>query len=99
MVEILEKPEAGTPTLAPKNPLPYRRQLEAVRSFVDGFQALVDAGGPVSRIVLGPRWLLPNVVLISSPQGARDLLGRTDDSDRGRTRTMVEMRALMVAPA
>ena len=96
MVEILEKPEAGTPTLAPKNPLPYRRQLEAVRSFVDGFQALVDAGGPVSRIVLGPRWLLPNVVLISSPQGARDLLGRTDEvSDRGRTRTMVEMRALM----
>ncbi len=96
MVEILEKPEAGTPTLAPKNPLPYRRQLKAVRSFVDGFQALVDAGGPVSRIVLGPKWLLPNVVLISSPQGARDLLGRTDEvSDRGRVRTMVEMHALM----
>ena len=35
-------------------------------------------------------------MLISSPQGARDLLGRTDEvADRGGARTMVEMRALM----
>jgi cytochrome P450 len=96
MVEKVEKPEVGTLTLAPKNPLPYRRQLKAVRSYIDGLQALVDAGGPVTRIVLGPKWLLPNVVLISSPQGARDLLGRTDEvADRGRGRSMVEMRALM----
>jgi cytochrome P450 len=96
MVEIPQKPEVGALTLAPKNPLPYRRQLKAVRSFIDGFQALVDAGGPVTRIVLGPKRLLPNVVLISSPQGARDLLGRTDEvADRGGVRSMVEMRALM----
>lgn len=96
MVEIVEKSEAGALTPAPKNPLPYRRQLKAVRSYIDGLQELVDAGGPVTRIVLGPKWLVPNVVLISSPQGARDLLGRTDEvCDRGRTRTMVEMHALM----
>ncbi|HSS23186.1 MAG TPA: cytochrome P450 [Mycobacterium sp.] len=96
MVEILEKPEAGALMLAPKNPLPYWRQLMAARSYIDGLQALVDAGGPISRIVLGPKWLLPNIVLIASPQGARDLLGRADEvSDRGRDRTMVEMRALM----
>ncbi len=95
MVEMLEKSE-GALTLAPKNPLPYWRQLKAVRSYIDGLQALVDAGGPITRIVLGPKWLLPNVVLIASPQGARDLLGRTDEvADRGRARTMVEMRALM----
>ncbi len=36
------------------------------------------------------------MVVISSPQGARDLLGRTDEvADRGRARTMVELRALM----
>lgn len=96
MVETLVQPAADALALAPKNPLPYWRQLRAVRSYIDGLQTLVDAGGPVTRIVLGPKWLVPNLVLIASPQGARDLLGRTDEvADRGRTRTMVEMRALM----
>ncbi|HWF30274.1 MAG TPA: cytochrome P450 [Mycobacterium sp.] len=46
--------------------------------------------------MLGPKWLLPNVVVIATPQGARDLLGRTDEvADRGQVRTMVELRALM----
>lgn len=94
MVELLEKPAAVT--LVPKNPLSYWRQARAVRSYIDGLQTLVDAGGPVTRIVLGPKWLVPNVVLISSPQGARDLLGRSDEvCDRGRARTMVELHALM----
>jgi cytochrome P450 len=94
MVDLLEKP--GAVMLAPKNPLPYWRQARAVRSYIDGLQTLVDAGGPVTRIVLGPKWLVPNVVLISSPQGARDLLGRSDEvCDRGRARTMVELHALM----
>ncbi|OBF72111.1 cytochrome P450 [Mycobacterium sp. 852002-51613_SCH5001154] len=96
MVEMLEQSEVRPRSLAPKNPLPYWRQVKAVRSYVDGMQALVDAGGPITRLVLGPKWLLPNVVLIASPQGARDLLGRTDEiADRGRTRTMVELLALM----
>ena len=96
MVEMLEKSEVGVLTLAPRNPLPYWRQLKAVRSYIDGLQALLDADGPITRMVLGPKWLLPNVVLIASPQGARDLLGRTDEvADRGRARTMVEMHPLM----
>jgi cytochrome P450 len=96
MVQVLEKPEVGGLELAPKNPLPFRQQLKAVRSYIDGPQALLNAGGPVTRVVLGPKWLLPNVVVIGTPQGARDLLGRTDEiADRGRARTMVEMRALM----
>jgi cytochrome P450 len=96
MVEILEQTEVRALTLAPKNPLPLRRQLKAVRSYVDGIQTLLNAGGPINRLVLGPKWLLPNIVLIATPQGARDLLGRTDEvADRGRTRSMVEMRAFM----
>jgi cytochrome P450 len=96
MFEILEETEVRALTLAPKNPLPLRRQLTAVRSFIEGFQDLLDAGGPITRVVLGPKWLLPNVVLIATPQGARDLLGRSDEvADRGRARSMVEMRALM----
>lgn len=96
MVEILENPQVCALKLAPKNPLPFRQQFKAVRSFVDGFQELLDADGPITRLSLGPKWLLPNVVLIATPQGARDLLGRTDElADRGRSRTMVELRALM----
>lgn len=96
MVEMLDKPEVAARSLAPKNPLPYWRQVKEVRSYVDGIQRLLDAGGPVTRVVLGPKWLIPTVVLIASPQGARDVLGRTDEvADRGRTRTMVEMHALM----
>jgi len=96
MVEMLENTEVRALRLAPKNPLPFRRQVKALRSYIDGFQELLDAGGPVTRLVLGPKWLLPNVVVIATPQGARDLLGRTDEvADRGRVRTMVELRALM----
>ncbi len=96
MVEILDAPAVETLRLAPKNPLPYRRQLKAVRSYIDGLQALLDAGGPVTRLKLAPKWLLPELVVIATPQGARDLLGRNDEiSDRGRVRSMVEMRALM----
>lgn len=96
MVELLEKSEVGARSLAPKNPLPCWRQLKAMRSYIDGVQALVDAGGPISRLMLGPEWLVPRVVLIASPQGARDVLGHTDEiADRGRGRVMVELRALM----
>ncbi|CDO91102.1 cytochrome P450 [Mycobacterium triplex] len=96
MVEILETPAVEALDLAPKNPLPYWRQLKAVRSYVDGLQALLDAGGRVTRLRLAPAWLLPDVVVIATPQGARDLLGRNDEiSDRGRVRSMAEMRALM----
>lgn len=96
MVEILQKSDVALRALAPKNPLPYWQQVKALRAYIEGFEALVAAGGPVSRLVLLPKWLLPNVVVIASPQGARDLLGRPDDvADRGRARAMVEMRGLM----
>ncbi|WKG04352.1 cytochrome P450 [Mycolicibacterium sp. HK-90] len=96
MVEIQARPAADTPPLAPRNPLPYRRTIAALRSFIEGHQQLRDAGGPISRMVLGPRWLIPPVLLITSPQGARDVLGRRDAvSDRGGALSMVELRRLM----
>lgn len=57
MLDVLESTDVAKLPLAPKNPLPYLRQLGAVRSLVDGFQELIDAGGPVTRIVLAPKWL------------------------------------------
>lgn len=96
MVEAVARLDVSALPLAPKNPLPYWHQLKAVRSFLDGFQELADAGGPVSRIVLGPKWLFPSAVLITSPQGARDVLGRTDEiADRGGVPSMVQMQHLM----
>jgi hypothetical protein len=52
MLEAPESADVAKLPLAPKNPLPYRQQLTAVRSLIDGFQQLLDAGGPVTRIVL-----------------------------------------------
>jgi cytochrome P450 len=89
-------PDVAELHLAPKNPLRYRDQLRAVRSLIDGHQELINAGGPVTRIVLGPKWLFPTAVLIASPQGARDVLGRTDEiADRGLTTTTIQLRRLM----
>jgi cytochrome P450 len=96
MLEALESADVAKLPLAPKNPLPYRQQLRAVRSLIYGLQQLLDAGGPVTRIVLGPKWLLPPAVLIASPQGARDVLGRTDEiADRGGTPSTIQMHRLM----
>src|SRR5580693_96051 len=96
MLEALESADVAKLPLAPKNPLPYRHQLRAVRSMIDGFQELLDAGGPITRMVLGPKWLFPTTVLIASPQGARDVLGRTDEiADRGGATTAIQMRRLM----
>lgn len=74
MVEI-DSPTATAATLplAPRNPLPYRQQVKALRSFIDGHQRLRDAGGTIIRVVLGPRWLVPPVaghkeeIIVHSP--------------------------------
>jgi cytochrome P450 len=63
----------------PLNPLPYREKLRALRSFHTGFEVLRDSGGPVTRLKLAPRWLMPEVVLVTSPRGGRDILGRSSE--------------------
>jgi hypothetical protein len=76
----------------PANPLPYWRRLRAIRHLETGLPLLRAAGGPVTRIVLAPRWVMPPVVLVSSPQGAHDLLGRTDSrAERGETSVSHEL--------
>jgi cytochrome P450 len=62
--------------LVPKNPLSYRQLLEVVREFNTGGEVLSAAGGPVTRIELGPRWLVPPLVLVTSPKGIGDVLAR-----------------------
>lgn len=62
--------------LAPRNPLPYLRQMTAARAFHTGCETLRDAGGPVTRCNLAPKWMLPPLVIVTSPNGARDVLSR-----------------------
>ena len=61
--------------LAPRNPLPRSQQIKAARAFHTGCEALRDAGGPVTRLAL--TWMLPPVVVTTSPIGARDVLSRS----------------------
>ena len=78
----------------PRNPLPLRRQLTAIRMFDSGPAALRDAGGHVTRLHLGPRWLVPPVVVATSPRAARDVLSRSPE-EMERNRVHDEMRDLL----
>ncbi|MBB5160420.1 cytochrome P450 [Mycobacterium sp. AZCC_0083] len=64
--------------LPPRNPLPYWQRLRALRVLHTGQEALRDSGGPVTSVGLGPKRLVTPVVLITSPAGIRDFLGRTE---------------------
>lgn len=64
--------------LVPRNPTPRWQALKALRHFDTGLEALGRAGGPVTRIKVTPSWMMPELVLVSSPQGAHDVLGSSD---------------------
>jgi len=93
-VENVEKVELSSLPPVPKNPLSYWQKFRAVRSLHFGVEQLRNAGGPVTRFSLGPRWLMPPVVLAASPRGIRDILGRKDDTIE-KTVVHQEMRHLL----
>ncbi|MGK2867038.1 MAG: cytochrome P450 [Mycobacterium sp.] len=64
--------------LVPLSPMSYREQVRALRSSGTGFEILRDSGGPVTRLKLGPRRLIPEVVVATSPRGGRDVLDQPD---------------------
>lgn len=78
MTATVDNADVSALPLAPMNPLPYLQKLRAVRALHTGVDELRDAGGPVTRLSLGPRWLMPPMVVTTSPQGIRDVLGRKD---------------------
>jgi len=93
---MVTRPEVTALPLAPRNPLPYRRRLTAARRFDTGLELLRDSGGSVTRSVLGPRWIAPPLVFVSSPQGAHDVLARTDAfAERAATPISLELRRLV----
>jgi cytochrome P450 len=94
VIELTERARVAALPLPPKNPLPLRQRLNAIRAFHTGLETLRDAGGPVSRLSSGFIRLIPPVVIVTSPQGARDILGRTD-AVVDRTILHAEMRHLL----
>ena len=78
----------------PRNPLPLRRQLAVIRQFDSGPEVLRDAGGPVTRLHLGPPSLVPQVVVATSPQAARDILTHSPEKLE-RTSVHDEIRNLL----
>ncbi|MUL67852.1 cytochrome P450 [Mycobacterium sp. CBMA 234] len=77
MSATIDAPAVGALPLAPKNPLPLRRLL-STRQLHTGLVLLSQVGGPVSRIAVVPKAVAPPIVLVTSPAGIRDVLGRTD---------------------
>ena len=71
-------PDVGALALAPKNPLPMWRVLSAARVLHTGLTLLSEAGGPVTRFVPLPKFFAPALVLVASPNGVHDVLGRAD---------------------
>ena len=72
--------DARTLPLAPKNPLPLWQLVKLVRRLDTGQEVIRDAGGPITRIQFGPKRLFPPLVAVMSPNGMRDVLGRSDAS-------------------
>jgi cytochrome P450 len=81
--------------LPPKNPLPYRQRARALRSFHTGMDELRDAGGPVTRFRLGPGWLMPPIVVATSPQAIRDILSIKDGSVDKTSLILSELRRVL----
>ena len=71
--------DVGRLPLVPRNPLPLRQRAAAARQYHVGQELLRTAGGPVTRLVLGPRWFSPPIVFVMSPAGARDVLARNNE--------------------
>ncbi|RFD26694.1 cytochrome P450 [Mycobacterium uberis] len=83
--------------LPPVNPMPFRQRLAAAREFSTGMERLRDAGGPVTAFTLGPRWLMPPMVLATSPSAIRDVLSAKDDSIDKTTPVFDQIRCIMGA--
>lgn len=93
MVGSVEQDVSSLP-LVPRNPLSFKARLDAVRQTHTGQEILREAGGQVTRVPLGPKWLSPPIVWVMSPSGAHEVLAlRNDSCDR--TVVHRELRYLM----
>ena len=64
--------------LAPDVPMPLRERLKTAREFHVGPGRFRDAGGPVTMVRFGPGRITPIFAIVTSPQGAHDVLAASD---------------------
>lgn len=95
VVKQSEVRDVASLPLAPKNPLPRKEQMAAVRSFHTGTDILRDAGGPVTQFSLAPKWLMPPLVVVTSPRGIRDVVACRDGSIDKTSGVSQELRRLI----
>ncbi|WP_457110606.1 cytochrome P450 [Marmoricola sp. URHA0025 HA25] len=77
MVATAPRDLSGHPA-APDVPMSLRARLRAVRTFHTGIVEIAAAGGPVTTVRLGPRRFVPPFAVVTSPQGAHDVLAGSD---------------------
>src|SRR3954447_18834107 len=77
MVATAPRDLSGLPA-APDVPMSLRARLKSVRTFHTGLAEIAAAGGPVTMVRLGPRRLVPPFAVVTSPQGAHDVLAGSD---------------------
>lgn len=64
-------PEPGPP---PRTTIPYLRLVRDVAKLTGVYEEMRDSTGPVTRVVLGPRRVVPPFVVVTAPRGAREVL-------------------------
>ncbi|MGB8407983.1 MAG: cytochrome P450 [Mycobacterium sp.] len=97
MSEQTEIRDIAALPLPPINPLSRKDRVAAVRNFHVGTDTLRDAGGPVTRFTLAPKWLMPPLVVVTSPQGIRDVVACRDGSIDKTSNVSSELRRLIGA--
>lgn len=78
--------------LPPPPTIPLLRILRELRTLTSIFEELRDTTGPATLLKLGPQPLVPLAVIITSPDGARAVLGGHDGAFDKLTTADLEMR-------
>lgn len=83
MTETADTSDPASLPLPPRCQLSYRQRLAALKQFPYGADLFRDFGGAVTRFRLAPSWLIPQIIVVTSPQGIRDVLtGREGSLDK-----------------
>jgi cytochrome P450 len=64
--------------VAPDVPMSAIERMKAIREFHVGLARIREAGGPVTMVRFWPDRLLPRFAVVTSPQGAHDVLAGAD---------------------
>lgn len=86
---------SDSPGLAPVAPMSLPARLRILRNFHTGPAVVRDLAGPVARVPVGPRPVVPPFVVVTSPQGAHDVLaGSSNDTMDKLTQVDLETRLI-----